>query len=220
MKQATDSAFSFGWVDLVIILLLLVGVWRGRKRGMSEELLDIIKWSLIVVAAAWLYEPGGRLLSQVSVFSLLSCYVFVYAGIALIVAGLFAVIRRGVGSKIVGSDVFGNGEYYLGMMAGTFRYACIILVSMAFLNARHYTPEERTASTKYQQDNFGSSFFITMPDLQQEVFAHSFTGRMAHHYLNVALIRSTTPDGKGLGKDTDIGRRRENSVYEILDPKR
>jgi len=37
--------------------------------------------------------------------------------------------------QIIGSDVFGNAEYYLGMCAGAVRYACVTLVVLAFLNA-------------------------------------------------------------------------------------
>lgn len=219
MKAAAPE-FSISWVDFIIVGLLFVGLWRGRKRGMSEELLDIFKWAVIVVAAGFLYEPGGRLLAQTSVFSLLSCYIFVYFSIVLLTFLVFSMIRRSVGAKIVGSDVFGNGEYYLGMVAGMFRYTCIILVGMAILNARYYSPEEVAASRRYQDDNFGSSFFVTLPDLQQEVFTRSVAGRLAHEHLRVTLIRPTAPDGSGLGKDTDLGRRRERSVYEVLEKKR
>ncbi len=209
---------NLSWVDFAVVLLLGVGLWRGRRRGMSEELLDIIKWALIVVVAGFLYEPGGRFLAQTtSVFSLLSCYVAVYMGLALIIVLLFSLIRRGIGSKLVGSDAFGSAEYYLGMVAGVFRYACIILVGMAFLNARYYSPEELRVRTQYQQDNFGSSFFVTLPDLQQEVFRRSLLGRLTQQYLNVVLIRPTVGDGKELGGDNAIGRRRERSVYDVLE---
>lgn len=220
MKADTISTFSvaFGWVDFVILALLGVGLWRGRKRGMSEELLDILKWVVIVVVAAFVYEPVGQVISQsTSVFSLLSCYIFVYVSVVVITLGIFSWIRKSVGAKIVGSEVFGSSEYYLGMMAGVFRYSCIILVGMAFLNARYYSPQEITDSHKYQQDNFGSDFFPSMPDIQYQVFHQSMAGRLASEHLSVALIRPTSPDGKGIGKDTDIGRRRERSVYEVLE---
>jgi len=211
--------FSLSWVDCAILMLLAVGLWRGRKRGMSEELLDIVKWAIIVVAAGFLYEPGGRFLNSVSVFSPLSCYVAVYMGIALLVVIIFSFVRRGAGAKLVGSDVFGSAEYYLGMAAGVFRYACIILVAMAFLNARYYTPEELRTRTQYQQDNFGSSFFITWPDLQQEVFLHSYVGRFTKEYLSVVLIQPTSSEGKSLGGDDSMAHRRERSVYDVLDKK-
>lgn len=211
------QAFSVSWVDLVVLILLGVGIWRGRKRGMSEELLDIVKWALIVVGAGFLYEPGGRFLAQTtSIFSPLSCYVAVYVAIALVIVMFCALIRNSVGAKLVGSDTFGAAEYYLGMVAGAFRYACIILVGMAFLNARYYTPEEIAASTKYQLDNYGSSFFLTLPDLQQEVFQRAFIGRLTHEHLNVVLIRPTSGEGKDLAGGDAIGRKRERSLTDAL----
>ncbi len=201
MKPAAQAVSSFSlsvsWVDLVVLIVLFVGLWRGRKRGMSSEFLDICQWAIIVVAAGLLYEPGGRyLVSSAPTFSLYSAYLFAYILIALVVYGLFALLRDRVGPRIVGSDLFGSAEYYLGMMAGVFRYSCIVIVAMAFLNARYYSPEEKAASLKYQEDNFGSHFFVTVPDLQQEVFTRSLIGRLAHDHLQVALIRPTSPSGK------------------------
>jgi uncharacterized membrane protein required for colicin V production len=210
------ETLSVSWIDLVVVALLGFGLWRGRKRGMSEELLDIIKWAVILVVAGLLYEPSGRFLSEItSVFSLLSCYVAMYIALAFLVILLIAMVRKSVGAKLVGSDVFGSAEYYLGMIAGTFRYACIILVGMAFLNARYYSPEELRAGTKYQEDNFGTTFFLTWPDLQQEVFKRSLAGRFTHEYLDVLLIRPTADDGKSLGGENAIGRKRERSVYDL-----
>lgn len=214
---ASSASFSLSWVDLLVVVLLMVGVLRGRKRGMSEELLDVIKWAVIVVAAAALYAPLGQYLSKVSLFSLLSCYVGVYGLVVLLTMLLFSFLRHNVGAKLVGSDTFGSAEYYLGMMAGCFRYACIILVGMAFLNARYYSPAEVRAKSKYQHDNFGSSFFLTLPDIQQEVFVDSLTGRIAHNYLNIALIRPTVGSSKPVKDDNSIGRRREGAINQIMD---
>ena len=214
------ETFSVSWVDLVVVALLIVGVWRGRKRGMSEELLDIIKWAFIVAVAGFLYEPAGSYLAQASYFSPLSCYIACYVGIALVIVIFFSFVRKAVGAKLVGSDTFGSTEYYLGMMAGLFRYACITIVGMAFLNARYYSPEEIQASQKYQLDNYGSSFFLTLPDLQKEVFQRSFSGKFAAEYLQVVLIRPSSGEGKSLNDENYIGHRRERSVYEMLDKKK
>ena len=214
------ETFSVSWVDFVVAALLIVGVWRGRKRGMSEELLDIIKWAFIVAVAGFLYEPAGSYLAQASYFSPLSCYIACYIGIALVIVIFFSFVRKAVGAKLVGSDTFGSTEYYLGMMAGLFRYACITIVGMAFLNARYYSPEEIQASQKYQLDNYGSSFFLTLPDLQKEVFQCSFSGKFAAEYLQVVLIRPSSGEGKSLNDENNMGHRRERSVYEMLDKKK
>ena len=208
------------WVDFVVVGALGFGLWRGRKRGMSEELLDIMKWIVTVIAAGFLSQPIGQLLSQsTSVLSTLACYIGTYLALVLIIAIAFSYIRRAVGEKLSGSDAFGSAEYYLGMISGTFRYACILIVAFSFLNARAYSPEEIKASEKYQLDNFGSSFFLTLPDLQKEVFSQSVAGRTVREYLGFALIQPTAPGGKQLGGANNIAHARERSVYEVLDKK-
>jgi len=211
--------FSLSWVDFAVAMLLLVGVWRGRKRGMSEELLDIIKWALIVVLAGIGYQPVANLvLSFTSVFGLLSMYVAAYMALAILIAILFGIIRKQVGAKLVGSDAFGASEYYLGMLAGLFRYACIMVVGMSFLHAPLYTPEQIKANIKYQEYNFGTTFFLTVPDLQQQVFKGSFAGKFAEEYLQIVLITPTAGGGGDdlAGKD-NAARARERSVNSLLD---
>jgi uncharacterized membrane protein required for colicin V production len=208
------------WVDFAVVLLLSVGLWRGRKRGMSEELLDIVKWALIVLVAGFLYRPCAQLiLGFTSLFSPLACHVTTYLSLALLIAIVFAVIRRGAGAKLVGSDTFGSAEYYLGMVSGMCRYACMILVGLSLLNARHYSPEEIKANTKYQEDNFGTTFFMTLPDLQQTVFTRSLSGRLAREYLPIVLIQPLPGGGKDLSGNNNIANARERSAYDVLDKK-
>jgi len=207
---------GIGWIDLLIVGLLVVGVVRGRKRGISEELLDVIKWALIVVAGAFAYQPLGSFLSSATPFSQLSSYVAVYTLVVMAFVLLFSFLRRAIGGKLIGSDIFGGAEYYLGMCAGAVRYACIILVGMALLNARYYPPAEVSAHIKYQMDNYGSVYFPTVCAVQHEVFDGSFTGRLTKNYLGMLLIRPTTPEEKGLGGASLI-RARERNVFDVLD---
>ena len=87
--------FSLSWVDCAVVVLLFVGLWRGRRRGMSEELLDIIKWALIVVLAGLGYQPIAQLLlSFTSVFGPLSMYVTTYMALALIITIIFSIDRK------------------------------------------------------------------------------------------------------------------------------
>ena len=211
-----NDLFSFNWVDLAIATLLLVGVMRGRRRGMSEELLDTLKWTAILIAAAFAYEPTGRIMATSSVFSLLSCYLTAYLLIALMVVLFFAYIRARVGDKITSADTFGGAEYYLGMMAGGYRYICIVLVAMAFLNARYYSPGEIQATVNFQQANFGDIRFPTLGEFQHTVFDKSLSGRLAQSYLYPVFIRPTAPEDKGLGGG-GVFRRRDGQVNEILE---
>ena len=217
-KAMKSEDFSFSWIDLVILAVLVMGVIRGRKRGMSEELLDVLKWILIVATAGFVYGPLGGFLSDSTMFSHLSSYIATYTAIVILYMLVFSFIRRHIGGKLIGSDVFGNAEYYLGMAAGAVRYACITLVAMAFLNARYFSPGEVSAEIKYQQDNFGSIYFPTFCGIQHEVFAQSLTGRLTKDYLGVVLIKPTSPEEKGLG-NAGLVRNREQNVFEVLDKK-
>jgi len=210
--------FSFSWIDLVIVGVVVIGVLRGRKRGMSEELLDVLKWLLIVAGAGFAYQPLGAFLSDSTMFSHLSSYIAMYTAVVLVLLLLFSFIRRQIGGKILGSDVFGNAEYYLGMCAGAVRYACVTLVVMAFLNARYFSPAEVNADIKYQQDNFGSIYFPTICGLQHEVFVRSLLGRLSQDYLGAVLIKPTAPEEKGLGS-AGLVRSREQNVFDVLDKK-
>jgi uncharacterized membrane protein required for colicin V production len=210
------NALPFNWIDLAVVAIIGVGVARGRKRGMSEELLDVLKWVVIVFACSRLYQPLGGMLSQATVFSTLSCYVAVYALLALLIHLIFAAIRRQIGAKLVSSDFFGMGEYYMGMVAGGFRYFCVILATFAILHARYYSPQELQAQAAAQQRDFGSSFFPTFGTFQQSIFQHSFVGSHVQTFLGPLLIASTAPDAKGLQKHESV-RAREKGVYDLMD---
>jgi uncharacterized membrane protein required for colicin V production len=213
MKSAD---LSFNWVDLLIGGLLVAGIVRGRKRGMSEELLDVIKWIIIVAAGSFLYEPLGNYLAGSTMFSRLAAYIFIYSAVILGVLLLFSFIRHQIGGKLVGSDVFGSSEYYLGMVAGVVRYACILVVLMSLFHARYFTPDEIRTEIKYQEDVYGSAYFPKPCIVQHWLFAESLTGRLVSDYLGVLLIRSTPPEDKGLGS-TSIARTHERNVYDVLE---
>jgi hypothetical protein len=165
------------------------------------------------------YQPVAHLLlSFTSVFGLLSMYVATYMALALIITIIFSIIRKQVGAKLIGSDAFGSAEYYLGMIAGLFRYACILIVGMSFLHAPLYTAEQVKAKTKYQEDNFGTTFFLTVPELQRQVFKASLAGKFVDEYLQIVLITPTAGGGGGsLAGDDNVARARERSVNNLID---
>lgn len=207
--------FHFGYMDIPVLVALCVGVVRGRKRGMSEELLDVIKWALIVVVGAYAYYPLGQIVAQNTVFSAYFSYVAVYSLIIVFFISLFSYLKPRLGDKICDSDFFGSCEFYLGMAAGAVRYACIILVLLSLLNARLYTPEEVRSEQAFQEKNFGSAFFPTVITCQSAVMEKSLTGTLARAYLTPLLIRPTHPERKGI--DRQNVRARERQVQDMLD---
>jgi hypothetical protein len=179
------------WFDVAALIILAVGVQRGRKLGMSEELIPVIKWLGIVFGCAFAYEPLGKIIFDNTVFSMLSCYLMAYFGTALGIAILVSIIKKLLGGKLVGSDVFGSGEYYLGMVAGMTRYACMLMAALAMLNARSYSAADIKAAIAVQKQNFGSDFFPTIYSVQAQVFDKSFAGPWIKKGAGTLLIKPT-----------------------------
>lgn len=195
--------------------MLVVGALRGRKRGVSEELLDVIQWVLIVLLGSQCYRPVAQVLvSQATVLGPALTAVIVYLVIALLLKLLFTMFKRSLGQKIVESEVFGNLEYYLGIGAGTLRFACMLIFAMALLNAKYVSPSDLAASAKRQQEVFGSISFPTLGSLQQEVFVRSFTGKLTKQHLGRLLIEP--PSAPGAKSRENVFRRHARTVDEVM----
>lgn len=202
------SDLSVGWFDVLVLAMLLIGFWRGRSRGMSEELLDLFQWLLIVVTCGLLYKPLGGFVVTVAGTSRLLSYVTAYVVVAIAIKALFTVLKRTVGDKLIGSDVFGNLEYYLGATSGMIRHVCMLILFMALLNAREFTAPERAHWNRIQRENFGSINLPTIVSIQDQVFKGSFAGRAAQRYLKDQMIEPTKASRaskrKGIGRNDEI----------------
>jgi uncharacterized membrane protein required for colicin V production len=211
------SDLTYNWFDLAVFAFLVVGVFRGRKRGMSEELLAIMQWLSIIAASAYFYRPFGLFLVSVTGMTRLFGYTTAYLLIALGIKLFFSFIKRAAGEKLVGSDIFGRMEYYLGMAAGMLRYACMLLMFMAFLNARYISEAELRRVATLQKDNFGDISFPTFGSFQQDVFKKSLVGSLTKQHLSDHLIVTGPDDGKTKASGDGIGKRREREVQDIID---
>ena len=213
------GGFAFSWIDVAVVALLGVGMYRGRCRGMSEELLDVLQWLAIVVVAGMVYQPAGRFVSDFTHLGRVTSYITVYVSVLISIRLVFGWIKRMVGEKLLGSDIFGSSEYYLGMGAGAVRFACYILVGMALLNAKYISPEQLAAEARMQKENFGDISFPTLGSLQQTVFKASVSGIFVKRYLGHELIVTTAADRSAAPAET-LGRARERAVYEVLGERR
>ncbi len=187
------NKFPVNWFDLLVVALLVVGVFRGRKRGMSLELLDLIQWLVIIFAGAFLYKPIGEMFAQMTSTGMLFSYLFVYVWIAVATKILFIIIKQTIGARLVGSDLFGGAEYYLAMVAGLLRFGCMVMMSLALLNARYFSPAEIAADEKMKKEVYGSDFFPGLSTLQNEVFENSLSGSFVKKQVEVMLIKPTPP---------------------------
>jgi Colicin V production protein len=191
----------FNWFDVAIPIVLLLGVRQGRKNGLSVELLGAFKWLAIVFGCALAYGPvSGFITGSSTVFSLLAANLMAYLAAGLLIAALFAFMKKGVNGKLIGSDVFGNGEFYLGMVAGVIRFTCILFALLSLLNARYFPPAEVRAGLKYQNDVYGSDFFPTLHTVQSQVFEKSCAGPWIKNQLSWLLIKPAAPQQAQLAR--------------------
>ena len=196
------------WFDILVVVVLLVGYTRGRKHGMSKELLQVMKWLTVILVGAIGYEPLGFWLDSVLHLGKLTSYIISYCFIVGVVLALFIFVNDTLGRKLAGTDTFGRGEFYLAMPAGMLRFACILLALLALLNARLYRTAEIKAMEKFQNDNYGSQFFPTLASVQTEVFENSFVGPQVRKYMSFLLIKPTFP-GTAPAENTASTSRRE-----------
>lgn len=182
----------FNLFDVILVGVLIAGFMVGRKRGMSGELIGMLRWLCILFFCALAYEPIGSFFGETTrLFSRLTCYLVAYLGAAIIVVLLFIGVHRSFGGKLLGSDAFGGAEYYLGMGSGVVRFFSILMVGLALLNARHYTAREVRAEEAQQKDLYGSHFFPTLHSVQVAVFQKSLTGPWLQQNLSFLFIKPT-----------------------------
>jgi uncharacterized membrane protein required for colicin V production len=181
--------------DGIVLVVLFLGALKGRKNGLSLELMVCLQWVTIVLAGAFLYRSVGDMMIANKVpLSHLACYMIAYIGIAMAVKMIFSLLKKGIGGKLVEQSLFGSMEYYLGMVAGAVRFTCIMLAALALLNARSFTQQEISKNLAAEIDLYGSTFFPSLASLQSTVFKDSFAGRELKQYGSKLLITPTSPE--------------------------
>jgi hypothetical protein len=196
------SSFSldklpFGWFDVAFVLILAFGLFRGRKNGMTKEIIPMFQWIVTVITCGLGYEIVGQLLDNLSGWGKLPCYLLGYFIVMFVVYLCFLLVKKLFMERLTGSNFFGTGEYYLGMISGMIRYACLMLVALALLNAPYYTAGDVIKSKAYAARWFGGglysgNFFPTLQSVQEEVFKNSLIGPLIKNYLGVLLINSVS----------------------------
>ncbi len=209
-KTSWTNNLGFSWFDVILVGVLAFGYWRGRKNGMTKEALLVSKWVVLVVACTFGYAPLGNLLIQTGVIKAVfghkfneqtAAFLTSYALIAGLVFIIFGFIKKAFKEKVSGSNAFGSSEYYLGMISGIVRYACLIIVFLAVLNAPVYSAAEIQAKKEYNNRTYGGGlqgysgdFIPSVDELQDSVFKKSLLGPQIKNNLAVLLINTDGAD--------------------------
>jgi uncharacterized membrane protein required for colicin V production len=203
---------SVNWFDVVVLAVLAFGFWRGRKRGMSREALPTLFWLVAVIGAGFGYQPLGDLLRSTgyvkqvfgtSINERTAAYVVSYLAIVMVAFILHSLVGKFFKEKVAGSNAFGSGEYYLGIIAGMIRYSCIALFFLALLNAPYYSAADIMAQKAYNNRWYGGGmkdysgdFIPSLADIQAGVFKNSIAGQAIQNNLSALLIQSNAPGKK------------------------
>jgi uncharacterized membrane protein required for colicin V production len=202
-KSMALSDVPFNWFDLALVVLLIFGLFRGRKNGMSKEILPLFLWLVMVLAGAFLYKPVAQLLvSYAGLKSVTSTFLIAYFIIAFVVFLMFSFLKRIFKEKLGGNNFFGSSEYYLGMISGFIRYACILIFFMALLNAPYYSAADIQAKKDYNARWFGGglqgysgNYIPDLQSVQESVFKTSLIGPHLKDYLDILLIETGAAAG-------------------------
>ncbi len=201
---ASINTPTFGWFDVVVIVILGFGLFRGRRNGIAKELIPTINWITIVVVCGLFCPMIAQVFINAASMGKVLSYVLSYVILAVIIYIIFSVINNSATPKMVASNTFGSGEYYLGMPAGMIRFACILLVALALLNAPVYTAADVAAHKAYVaqtygggQSGFSGDFFPSLQSIQEQVFKQSYAGPYIKTAVDPLLINIGTPDAKG-----------------------
>ncbi len=201
IQDLTMDKLPVNWFDGLLLVLLIFGVFRGRKNGMSREFLPLLKWVTLVLVCGFFYPMAAELIANTAGLGKAASYVCGYLLLAFVIFIIFTIFKRLLASRTGENNFFGGGEYYLGMLAGVVRFECMVLAVLALLNAPYYTEADIKAHEAYTKRWFGGglytgNYFPDLQTVQESVFKKSFTGPYIKDYLGSVLVETTPPDGK------------------------
>ena len=189
------------WFDVTLGGVLCFGLWRGRRNGMSKEVVPVFQWLTLVLASGMGYSLFAPTYANTLGTGKAASAMLGYCTLALATWLMFYVLKGIFVPRLAGSNFFGGGEYYLGMISGAIRFACILMAALALLNAPFYTTEDIRSHNAYVQRWFGGglysgNYFPTVDSVQEQVFKRSLAGPYIKNYLGTLLIDTAPPNLK------------------------
>jgi len=184
---------AINWFDMLVVVLILLGVRQGRKVGMSGEVIGLMYWVSLALAAGLGHVWVGVFIQSKAPLATGYCLVIGYLLIAMVLRLIFERIKTANAEKLAKEDMFGGMEYYFGMAAGALRVACMVVVFIALLHGRYISHADRVAAAKVQRDSFGAVLFPTFVLFHSAVFYESLVGRMLAAHAGWLLVPAMPP---------------------------
>src|SRR6267378_3793936 len=83
-----------GWFDGVLVVVLIAGFFRGRKNGMTKEVLPMFQWLAIVLLGGLAYETAGQLFINLGNLKITAAYILGYLSLAVLVCLAFTYLKK------------------------------------------------------------------------------------------------------------------------------
>jgi uncharacterized membrane protein required for colicin V production len=201
VKSLAMDQLPVNWFDLLLLGVLILGLFRGRKHGMTQELLPMFKWVAVVLVGGLFYPVVAPLFVNAVRAGKTASFLYGYLLLAFVIIVVFLILKKMFAHGMEGRSFFGGAEYYLGMVAGVVRTFCVLLAVLALLNAPYYTAADIQARREYNNRWYGGgvkeysgNYIPDLPTIQEQVFKKSFIGPYLKEFLGPILIE-TTPAG-------------------------
>ena len=199
------------WFDIALVVLLGIGLVRGRKNGMSRELLPLLQWIIVVAVCGLAYPFVGPIIARLAGVNKLWSSISAYVSLMIVILMIFSPIKRQYAEKLAMGDYFKSTEYYFGMLSGMIRFGCIVLVGLALLNAPFYTQADIARQKAFNKEVLGGgiysgNYFPSVQQVQEQVFDKSFAGHFVKTgSLGVFLIDTAPPSAPKVQPKIMIG---------------
>lgn len=134
---------KINWVDILIVIYIVRAFFLGKKRGLGVEITALVSALASWVIALHFYQGLGESLSKWFLLTLPSARTISFAGIAIGILFLGAILGRFL-KKIMKLSFLPNIEKIGGYILGTFRGVCIsaiIIVALALVPAKFLQEE-------------------------------------------------------------------------------
>ena len=178
-----------------------MGLFRGRKNGMTKEILRVSNgwhWSS---CAGCFTRPRLKPWSTSRAWKKPTSYLTGYLLLAFGVWLVFVFLKKIFVPRLIGSNLFGSGEYYLGMFSGMIRFACMLFFAAGLAERAGLHPGGNPGppglrETLVWRRHLWWQLHSRSAHGAGKVFKKSFTGPYIKKYLGTLLINIAPPGPK------------------------
>jgi hypothetical protein len=180
--------FSPTWFDWVAVILPVFGAWRGGRRGLSEELPLLVQWSSILGLGALGAPMLGQGLARVTGMTPALAVALSYLGLAGALKLVFLALTQLLSARQQLLH-FGSWEHFLGGLAGTFRYAAMVVFGLALACGLDTSNLRQELARPNRGETFEALCAEVLVTLQEDIVDRSFIGVWARRDLDRLLLK-------------------------------